>query len=155
MNVTKFTPYYLRRRSLDPFQNLWGEMSTLLDSFSGSSVLAPWSDAQFSPALDVKEDEKNIYVHAELPGLDEDHIDISIKDGVLALKGEKKTEEKKEGENYVRIERSYGSFHRSVALSSDVDESKVDARFKNGVLSITLPKTINERKEQKIKIKNA
>jgi len=92
------------------------------------------------PALNISEDEKNITVEAELPGMESKDIDLSLQNNMLVLQGEKRFEnEKKEG-NYHRIERSYGSFSRTIPLSSAVDEDKVKASFKNGVLTVTLPK---------------
>lgn len=157
MSLIRFSPlnHEIRRGTRDGFHNLWDEVNHLFDAFSDTSVPTTWQGNSFVPALDVKEDDKTIFVHAELPGLEEKDIDVSIKDGVLTLKGEKKAEEKKEGRNHVRIERAYGSFFRSIALSSEVDESKVDAVFKNGILSITLPKSTTAKTEQKIKIKSA
>lgn len=151
MPLVKFTPWnhYLDRPR--GFQNLWSEMNHLFDSFAETSLTG--REGTFVPALDVKEDEKNIYVHAELPGLDENNIDLSVNDGVLTLKGEKRSEERKEGQNHIRVERSYGSFQRSVHLGTDIEEGKVEATFKNGLLSVTLPKQINSKKEQKIKIR--
>jgi len=93
------------------------------------------------PALDMSEDDKQVVVTAELPGMDPKDVDISIDKGVLTLKGEKKFEEEEKKENYHRIERSYGSFRRSVSLPTEVAEDKVKARFKDGVLKITLPKS--------------
>ncbi len=154
MDMIKFSPLrgYINRKSANDFPTFWNEVDRLFDTFADSH---PNKATSFVPALDVKEDDKQILVHAELPGLTEKDIDVSLKDGVLTLKGEKKTEEKKEDQNYVRIERSYGRFHRSLALSSDIDESKIEAVFKNGVLSLTLPKAAQEKKEQKIQIKTA
>jgi HSP20 family protein len=92
------------------------------------------------PALNISEDEKNITVEAELPGMDSKDIDISLQNNMLVLQGEKRFEEEKKEGSYHRIERSYGSFSRTIPLSSTVDEDKVKASFKNGVLTVTLPK---------------
>lgn len=158
MSLIRITPWQsgLDRHSGSGFQTLWNEMNNLFDTFSSDNHLpATFHTNAFVPALDVKEDEKNIYVHAELPGLTENDLHVSVKDGILTLKGEKKSEQKTEKDNFLRMERSYGSFHRTVALSSEVDTAKVDAVFKNGILSVTLPKTTTEKTEQKIKIKSA
>ena len=92
------------------------------------------------PALNVSEDEKNITVEAELPGMESKDIDISLQNNMLVLQGEKRFEDEKKEGNYHRIERSYGSFSRTIPLSSSVDEDKVKASFKKGVLTVTLPK---------------
>jgi len=92
------------------------------------------------PAVNINEDEQNIIVEAELPGMESKDIDISLQNNMLVLQGEKRFEEERKQGNYQRIERSYGSFSRTIPLSSQVDENKVKASFKNGVLTVTLPK---------------
>ena len=92
------------------------------------------------PAVNISEDEKNINVKAELPGMESKDIDIALRSNMLILQGEKRFEDEENRGNYRRIERSYGSFYRTIPLSSSVDEDAIKASFKNGVLSITLPK---------------
>lgn len=155
MHMIKFSPLrqYVDRKNGTSLQGFWSDVNDIFNSFSDAGLPDTFKSVSYVPALDVKEDEKNLVVQAELPGLEESDIDVSLNEGVLTLKGEKKTEEKKETDKFVRIERSFGSFHRSVTLPSEVDASKIEAIFKNGVLTITLPKVVQERKEQKIKIK--
>ena len=88
---------------------------------------------------------------AELPGVNKEDIDIDLKDNTLTLKGEKKAEKKEEKENYIRVERSYGKFKRSFYVSDDIDVSKVDANFKDGILRIKLVKK-EEAKPKQIKV---
>jgi HSP20 family protein len=97
--------------------------------------------ANYIPRVDISEDTNNIYVHAELPGLEKENVKVTVSDGVLTLSGEKKQEEKKEDKNYFRIERRYGSFSRQFTLPENVKEDGVAANFNNGVLEITIPKT--------------
>lgn len=92
------------------------------------------------PAVNISEDEKNITVEAEMPGMESKDIDISLQNNMLVLQGEKKFEDEENRENYQRIERSYGSFYRTIPLSATVDEDSVKASFKNGILTVTLPK---------------
>ena len=92
------------------------------------------------PAVNISEDERNITVEAELPGMDKKDVDISLQNNMLILQGEKNFEDEQKQENYQRIERSYGAFYRTIPLSSSVDEDNVKASFKNGILTITLPK---------------
>lgn len=92
------------------------------------------------PAVNISEDDKNITVEAELPGMDSKDIDISLQNNMLVLQGEKRFEDEQTQGNYQRIERSYGAFSRTIPLSSSVDEDNVKASFKNGILSVTLPK---------------
>lgn len=100
-----------------------------------------WELGRFSPTIDVKEKEKEIEITAELPGLEEKDIDLTIDEHGLSLRGEKKKEEKEERENYYRMERSFGSFERYIPFTSSVDREKVKARFRNGVLKVHVPKT--------------
>lgn len=99
------------------------------------------TERRWRPAVDVHESESAFHFTAELPGLTKDDIDITIEENNLTLSGERQFEEKEEGENYHRIERSYGSFTRSFTLPGQVDTETVKAEFKDGVLNITVPKT--------------
>jgi len=92
------------------------------------------------PAVNISEEDKNITVEAELPGMESKDIDIALQNNMLVLQGEKKFENEQNQGNYQRIERSYGSFYRTIPLSASVDEDKVKASFKNGILTVTLPK---------------
>ena len=103
----------------------------------------------FSPSLDLSETDSEFKVSAELPGLDENDVNVSLAHNVLTISGEKKDEHEEEKENFRRIERSYGSFKRSVALPEEVDPDNVEATFKNGVLTVVLPKTTKAQEEVK------
>ena len=92
------------------------------------------------PTVDIYETDENIVVTAELPGLEKDQVGVEYKDGILTLRGERKLEREVKEESYHRMERSYGDFHRSFTLPGSVDEEKISARMKNGVLEIHLPK---------------
>lgn len=101
-----------------------------------------------APALDVRQDDGKMEITAELPGVREEDIDLSVEDGVLTLRGEKKRTWRDEERGY--SERSYGSFERRITLPSTVDEDKCSADFKDGVLTITLPKTAEKARGRKI-----
>jgi HSP20 family protein len=90
--------------------------------------------------VDVTETDKEVKVCAEIPGVDAKDIDVSVEDGTLTIKGEKKYEQEEKGKGQYRMERSYGSFERAIPLPTEVDESKAKAEFKKGVLRLTLPK---------------
>ena len=105
----------------------------------------------FSPAVDMYENEKEIVVKAEVPGIDKEDINISVSDGTLMIKGETKKEEETKEEDYYYAERTYGSFSRRLELPEKVQESKIKANFKDGILEIHLPKA-PEAKAKKIKI---
>lgn len=108
----------------------------------------------FTPRVDVTEDNDNLYVHAEIPGVDKNDIKVSVTDGVLTISGEKKNETRDENKNYYRIERTSGSFSRSFTLPAEVISDKISAEYKDGVLHITLPKSEESKVvEKKIEIK--
>jgi HSP20 family protein len=133
-------------RYSDPFSALRAEMDSLFDSFMGGLPGFPrmfgatGGGFALTPHMDVKETDKEIVVEAELPGIDEKDVSLSLQDGVLTIRGEKKHERDEEKENYRITERRYGSFQRSVQLPDTVDEDKVEATFNNGVLKVSLPK---------------
>jgi HSP20 family protein len=104
-----------------------------------------------SPSVDLAETESEVIVKAELPGLTDKDIDITLSDDTLTIQGEKKQDSEEKGKHYHRVERRYGSFKRCVTLPSPVDAKGVAARFENGVLEITLPKA-EEAKPKKIEI---
>lgn len=105
----------------------------------------------WAPAVDIYETNDSFVVSADLPGLNKDEIQIDLKDNILTLKGEKKFEEKVSKDNYIRVERAYGSFVRSFTLPQNVDPEKIKAKYKEGVLEITIPKK-EEAKPKQIKV---
>ncbi len=105
------------------------------------------------PSINISEDEKEIKVQAELPGMEAKDVDISLQDNNLVIQGEKKFEDEQKRDDYHRIERSYGSFYRSIPLPVKVDEENIKANFKNGVLNISLPKQ-EEARGKKIEIES-
>ena len=130
---------------------LHGEMDDLFDSFF-RGLDRPFSGYKAWPAIDVAEQENEIVVRAEVPGCKADDIDISVHGNVLTISGEKKLSEEKKEKGYYHVESAYGSFRREVTLPTDINQSKVDATYKDGVLSITLPKA-EKAKTIKVKIK--
>jgi len=109
------------------------------------------STRTWAPPVDIFENENNIVLKAELPGVDPKDVEVRVEDNTLYLKGERKFEKETEEENYHRIERSYGSFARSFSLPSSIDAEKVGADYKDGLLTLTLPKR-EEAKPKTIKI---
>jgi HSP20 family protein len=118
------------------------DVDRLFERFFRGGTLAPFGESwgAFSPSVDVVETEDEIKVSAELPGLEDKDIEVSLDRGVLTISGEKSEEHKEERENYYRAERTYGSFRRAISLPTDVNEDEVEAVFQNGVLTITMPK---------------
>jgi HSP20 family protein len=146
-----------RRQGQNPIRALHDEMESLFDNFFHGFEIEPTGrrTQAFIPSLNVSEDDKHIEVTAELPGMDEKDIEVNVSNDFLTIKGEKKIEQEEKGKNYYRVERSFGSFHRAVPLSAEVDENKVQAAFKKGVLKITLPKkTPQQAQTKKIEIQS-
>lgn len=141
----------VRREEYDPFSLFRQEMNTLFDNFFRGFELEPFRGrfGTFSPSIDVKESDKDISVTAELPGLDDKDIDVSLSRDSLTIKGEKKEEKEEKGKDYYRMERSFGSFSRTIPLPAEVNVDKVKAEFKKGLLTVTLPKTEKALKEKK------
>lgn len=139
------SPVAARRggEDLDPFVSLHREMNRLFDeAFRGFAVSPFGAAGRLSqegswPALEVSESEKEIQVTAELPGLDEKDINVRLSNGVLAISGERHSEKEDKGQFF--SERYYGRFERAIPVE-DIDESKISASFKNGLLTVTLPK---------------
>ncbi|MHC4661353.1 MAG: Hsp20/alpha crystallin family protein [Planctomycetota bacterium] len=126
---------------------------SLFDNFFENFGLEPSREAGWSPRLDISETETEFVVKADVPGVDPKELDISLEDDILTVSGEKKEEHEEKEENYHRIERSYGSFSRSIKLPSNVDSSKIEAGSKDGVLKLVIPKVEEEKKKFKIDVK--
>jgi HSP20 family protein len=143
------------------FFPLQREMNRIFDDFFRGWDVAPTGlegsrFGFFQPSIDVKQSESEIVVKAELPGLDEKDIEVLLTDEALTIRGEKKEEKEEKGKTYYHMERSYGSFNRVIPLPAGVDQKKVQAQYKNGVLSITLQKAQEPKmKSKKISIKGA
>ncbi len=146
----------------DHVQSLHKEIDRVFDEFHrgfGMPALKPGGpglQTRLSPRLDMAESERMLEVSVELPGVAEQDIDVTIVDDVLTIKGEKKAEREDKGKDYHVIERSYGTFQRSVRLPFDADPQKVRAEFKDGILKIAVDKPSDvETKTQRIPIKSA
>ncbi len=107
--------------------------------------------SSWAPAVDIFEDESQLVLTAEVPGLSEKDVEIKIDDNVLSIQGERKLEKETREENYHRIERAYGSFYRSFTLPNYIDQDKIRAEHENGVLKISMPKKA-ELKPRKVRI---
>ncbi len=123
--------------------SLQQEFDRLVEEFFGVPERAGESASRrfaMTPDIDVAETKDGFEITAELPGVDEKDVEVTVADGVLSLRGEKKAETEEKEKNFYRAERLYGAFQRSVSLPLDVDEEKVEAAFKNGVLTVKLPR---------------
>ncbi len=130
----------------DPFKELTTIQDRINRLFDENIGRVRFPDIELSagawnPAVDIYETKDNVVLKAELPGLEKKDFSIEIKDNMLTLKGERKFEKETKEENYYRMERAYGSFMRSFNLPASVDKDKVKAKFKDGILEVTVPKT--------------
>ncbi len=136
----------LKKHIDDVFENFWKS------PFGWSDSASLMKTTDFNPRVEVTETEKEIKVTAELPGMTEKDIEVTIDDNTLVLKGEKKQEEeKKEGEHHY-TERRYGSFYRSMLLPPNILSDKIDASFKKGILVLTIPKEEQVESRKRIEI---
>lgn len=150
-------------RPMDPFTAMRAEMDRVFDtflgpSFAGSLGLGSGGRSLFArrpdgdivvPSVDVREVDEAILVEAELPGLDEKDVSVTLRDGVLTIKGEKATSTNEKKSDYHLMERSYGSFMRAFRVPDAVDVEKVSATFDKGVLKVTLPKVAGSADREK------
>lgn len=133
----------------DPFNRLRREVDRLFEDFSGGNWLRPFRSLNMRPsrpdwhvpAVDVAETDKDFRISADLPGFDAKDIEVSLRNGSMMLKGSKHEETEEKSADYYLKERQYGSFERSFAVPDHVDASKIEATFKNGVLTVVMPKT--------------
>jgi HSP20 family protein len=126
--------------------------SNLIDRFFEDSIAQRGGSSMFVPGVDIMEKEKSFEIHVAVPGMEKDDFKIDLNDSILTVSGERKFKnEKKEGE-YYSIETQYGSFSRSFTLPENVDAHKIDAKYVNGVLQISLPKDEKKILKQTIKV---
>jgi len=133
------------------FSTLQDRMNRLFRETQGNGQDEALTSSSFAPAVDVYEDEHNVTLKIEVPGIDEKDIDVRIESNTLTVHGERKIEKEEKEENYRRVERQYGSFTRTFNLPPTVDAEKVQADYDKGVLKITLPKKA-EAKPKQIKV---
>jgi HSP20 family protein len=155
------TPDTAASRPRDMFSAMRNEMDRMFERFEHGfprfpSLFRHDNGGMVMPELDVHENTTSVSIEAELPGVEEKDVSVTLADGVLTIKGEKKQSKEEKTENYHLTERSYGTFERSLQLPDSIDESKVEAKFDKGVLKITAAKRPDAVKAQrKIEIKKA
>jgi HSP20 family protein len=145
MPIVRWEPFRDLMTSQREFDRLFREA---FNPFMGEGDM---STRTWAPPVDIYETENDIVLKAELPGVDPKDVEVRVEDSTLYLKGERKFEKEVKDENYHRVERSYGSFARSFSLPSSINAEKVKAEYKDGLLTLTLPKR-EEAKPRTIKI---
>jgi HSP20 family protein len=138
----------------DRYHTLQDQMNRLFDStFSNSGTEAALTT--WAPAVDIYETENELVLKADLPDVNEKDLDVRVENNMLTVRGERKFENTVKEDKYLRVERSYGSFSRSFSLPSTVDTEKIHADYKNGVLSVQLPKRAESKPKQvKVNVSN-
>ena len=142
----------------DPTLTFQQQMNRMFDDFFRGWGIEAFGTTRegwdvFSPRVDVTETDNQIKVSAELPGLSQEDVDVSLSRNVLTIRGEKRQESERRTQNYLRSERSYGSFTRSIPLPGEVNTEDVDAVFRNGVLTVTMPKTERAQGRKRITVR--
>lgn len=145
MTLVKWAP----RRAMI---NWHSDIDRWMDNFFNSDFPLNDSISIIRPMVNVEETDNEFIISAELPGMDKKDINIVVNNGVISISGEKKNESETKEKNYHRIERRYGKFERSFVLPEGVDHEKIEARYKNGVLELSLPK-MEEAKPKQIEVK--
>jgi len=134
MSIIKYDPFRELRSLQDDMNRLF--TSSLPRDFSREEL----ASGGWSPSVDIYENENEIVLEAELPGMKREDFELSIENNIITLKGKREFEKKEEGDNYHRVERAYGTFTRSFSLPRSVSAEETKADFKNGVLRVSLPK---------------
>ena len=145
----------LIRRTRKPWPetgNVFGDLDNMMAGFFRPvGEMAPFTGDGWTPAADIRETKEAYLVEAELPGLSKEDVSVTFENGILTLSGERRFEKETEEENYRRVERRYGSFSRAFSLPREVDAEGVKATFKDGLLTVTVPK-IEQAKPRTIDI---
>jgi HSP20 family protein len=138
--ITRWNPFLEMERMQREMDRLFSGGLAPLTRGEEAMTISEWS-----PRVDITEDDKEFVVKAELPEVKKDDVKVTVEDGVLTIRGERKAEKEEKGKKYHRIERAYGSFERSFTLPEATDGSKISSEFKDGVLTMHLPKNPNAK----------
>ena len=133
MNVAFYEPYRLMNRLHRDLDRLMG--ASVAAGEEDASVVAAWI-----PAIDIREEDKQFVLHADLPGVDPANIEVTLENGVLTIRGRRELSERDERQGYRRVERVSGEFYRRFSLPDTADSNSVKARYTNGVLEVSIPK---------------
>ena len=144
--------YVTLRRPARGLFGLHAEMGRMFnDLFASPNEPTDETEERWSPSVDIAETDSGFEVRAELPGVKQDDVNVSVRDNVLTLRGEKRQEETDEGKDYRRVERHYGSFQRAFTLPPNVNSEAITANYRDGVLTLTVPK-VEEAQPKEIPI---
>jgi HSP20 family protein len=145
MNIIEWNPFH-------ELEDMQARLNRMLNESSGR-IDEPFAFADWAPAVDIQETDKEYAVKADLPEVKKEDIKIELADGVLTIEGERKKDSEEKGKKFHRVERQYGQFVRRFVLPNEIDASKVHAEFKDGVLDVQLPKSANAKvKSVEIKV---
>ena len=144
-SLIRFSPNTEMRR-------LQREIDSLFDSFFPTTQGNGGEGATWSPRVDLAETDDAYYIHADVPGLRKEDIEINMQDGTLSISGEREVKENEENRRFVRVERTYGRFYRAFSLPQTIDHDGIEASFEDGVLTIVVPKA-EETKPRRIDIR--
>ena len=145
MALVRYQPW----NSMDQLRR---EMGRLFEGQLSSEEESNIATSDWVPAVDIQENEKEFLIHADIPGVDPNDIDVHMEDGMLTIKGERESETKEEKEGYKRVERQHGTFYRRFSLPDTANADKISAQSKHGVLEISIPKQ-EKAQPRKIEVK--
>ncbi|MDQ4086926.1 MAG: Hsp20/alpha crystallin family protein [Pseudomonadota bacterium] len=144
-------PAMMREEERSPFWRLRSEVDRLFDDFFSAPVFSGgWSRAMSWPSVEVSDTDNEVRVTAELPGMNEKDVELTVQDGMLAIRGEKKSETEDRDRGW--SERYYGRFERRIALPDGADDSRCEATFRDGVLTVRIPKSESAARSRRIPI---
>jgi len=143
MTIVRWDPFRNMTTLQDRINRVFDEAANRSKDYDDEVSKCDWR-----PIVDIYDSEKAIIINAELPGVTKDNITLDVKENILTIKGERKSDEEVKKENYYRMERCYGTFERSFTLPSTADPAKITANFKDGILRITIPKPEEKRPKQ-------
>lgn len=145
MAIVRYQPW-------NSMEQLRREMGRLFEGQPSTEEESSIATSDWVPAVDIQENDAEFLIHADIPGVDPDDIDVHMEDGMLTIKGERDTETKEEKNGYKRVERQHGTFYRRFSLPDTANADKISAKSKNGVLEITIPKQ-EKAQPRKIEVK--
>jgi HSP20 family protein len=140
MNITRWDPFRELEDMSNRLNRMFGRFPLAREADQDAMVAFDWA-----PSVDISENSEEYVIKAEIPGVNKDDVKVSIEDGVVSIQGERKQENEQKDKKFHRVERSYASFLRTFSLPSNIDDAKVQAQFKDGLLTLRLPKSASAK----------